>query len=255
MLSVAGILFFLLLWALGARLVSHYRGTVPFPGPLDVLIRLKALSAGESIYGHTLWEHLASSLSLWFKGLLTGLLVGIPLGIGTGRFETLRHLLLPLLSILQVIPGMAWIPVALLFFGVGSGATVFMITMTALPPVVFNTQAAVRDIPVVFRRVAAMMELSPLTSLWRIYLPAVSPGLVTGIRLGFAAAWRVLIAAEMIVGTNQGLGFSILQARWTRDFTSALAFICLIALFGLAFEKFLFEPLERSLRIKRGLNG
>jgi len=255
LVSFAGILIFLFLWAAGARLLVSFRGAVPIPGPGDVLIRLGELFSGEAIYGSTLKEHLSGSLLLWLKGLLLGLLIGVPLGIGTGCFETLRLLLLPFLSVLQVIPGMAWIPVALLLFGIGPGATVFMITVTALPPVVFNTQAAVRDIPVVYRRASSMMELGPVKNLFHVYLPAVSPGLLTGVRLGFAASWRVLIAAEMIVGTNRGIGFSILQARWTLDYPSALAFICLIALFGLFFEKLVFEPLERSLRIRRGLAG
>jgi NitT/TauT family transport system permease protein len=254
-LSLAGVVFFISLWAVGADFVSSYRSAVPFPGPLDVAERLLQFITGQTIYGSSLWSHLFSSLSLWFRGLLLGIAVGVPLGILTGESESTRSIFLPLLSILQVIPGMAWVPIALLLFGIGPGATVFMITMSALPPVVFNTQAAVRDIPPIYRRVSSMMQLNIFTRLTRMFLPAVSPGVVSGIRLGFAAAWRVLIAAEMIIGTNRGLGFSILQARWTLDFTSALTFILIIALFGLFFEKVVFEPLEKSIRLKRGLKG
>ena len=254
-LGLSGVLVFLLVWGITAELLTRYRGAVPFPGPLSVFIKLIAFIRGESLYNHTIYEHMGSSLVLWAAGLFQGILFGLPWGIVLGRTDLLRRIFLPFFSILHVIPGMAWIPIALLLFGIGKEATVFMIFITSFPPVVFNTQAAVRDIPPIYGRVSSMMELNTVPLIFRVYLPAVIPGLITGLRLAFAAAWRVLIAAEMIVGANKGLGYSILQARWTLDFEAAFVFVLLIALIGLIFEKGIFEPLDRKIRLQRGLAG
>ncbi len=255
LLGSTGIALFVLIWFLIAKTPFLSRGVVPFPDPWDVLRKLICFLQGGSLYNYTFYDHLGSSFSHWFYGLILGVLTGLPLGILTGRSVWMQQIFLPFFSILHVIPGMAWIPVALLLFGIGARATVFMIFICALPPVVFNTQAAVRDIPSVYARASAMMELKPTALLLHVYLPAVVPGLITGVRLAFAAAWRVLISAEMILGANIGLGYSILQARWTLDFTSAFVFVLVIAGIGLIFEKGVFEPLDRKIRLRRGLPG
>lgn len=237
-LLVAGV------WEIVARIVTLVKDA-PFPTPEVAVLQLCRLLGGRLLLQHTLYAHLARSLIRWGIGFGMAAVFGIAVGLLLGWWRGLDRATRPVVYVLQLVPGLAWIPVALLLFGVGENATIFMIFVTALAPIVINTVAGVHGVDPGYVHAARMMGSTPRSLFFRVLLPAAVPHLLSGLRVGVANGWRVLVAAEMIVGTGTGLGYSILQARWTLDYPSAFACILVIVALGLGVEKLVFAPLER----------
>ncbi len=232
-------------WSLIALSVSHFRGA-PFPGPLDTAVRMGALLAGEELLDHTIYAHLRVTLTRWASGFVMGALGGIVIAVLIGWSRLAERGLMPIIYMLQLIPGLAWIPVAILLFGLGNSATVFMITVTALAPVAINMVAGIKGASEQHLRVAAMAGARRRDTFLSVLLPGAIPHLTSGLRVGLGNSWRVVVAAEMIVGTGSGLGFSIIQSRWTLDYTSAFVCIGIICLIGLLIEYIGFAQLEAA---------
>ena len=232
------------LWQTAAVLVGHARG-VDFPTPLTTLRELAQLLAGAKLLDHSVYRHLGDSLGRWMLGFLLAAACGITYGLVAGHHGVLQRLTLPLVNGLQLIPGLAWIPVALLLFGLSEWTTVFMIAVTAFPPVAINVLAGVKQVDATYLRAGRMLGAHGMTLVFRVLVPGALPHLLSGLRVGLGNGWRVLLAAEMVVGSGTGLGYSIIQARWTLDYPSAFACLLLILLVGLAVEHAVFAPVER----------
>jgi len=213
-LGLAPVVLVWLVWEAVARAVLALKG-VPFPTPEGAFAQLLRLLAGRPLLEHPLYTHLAHSLMRWGVGFGLAAGTGLAAGLLLGWWRGLDRVTRPIVYVLQLVPGLAWIPIALLLFGVGERATIFMIFVTALAPVVINTIAGVQGVDPGYVRAAQMMGAAPRSLFFRVLLPAAVPHLLSGLRVGLANGWRVLVAAEMIVGTGTGLGYSILQARWT----------------------------------------
>lgn len=245
LLAIAGPLFLaILLWYGVAWLVAALRG-ITFPTPGVTFLELIKLLGGKPLADHSLYRHLTESLSRWLVSFGIASLVGIVYGLAAGWSRKLEHLTFPLVHTLQLVPGLAWIPVALLLFGVGEGATIFMIAITAFCPVAISMQAGVRRMDPTFIRAAQMLGARSSGLFLRVLLPGSLPHLLSGLRVGLGNGWRVLVAAEMIVGTGTGLGYCIIQSRWSLDYPSAFACVLVIVLIGLVVEKGVFANLER----------
>jgi len=219
---------------------------VPFPGPVETVQMLGRALTGEPLLGHSIYTHIAGSLVRWIIGFLGGSLLALALAIPIGGSRVVERLLMPLVYVLQLVPGLAWIPIAILLFGLGNGATIFMITVTALAPVAVNTVAGIRSASEEHLRVARMAGASQWQIFRHVLMPGAIPHLMSGLRVGLGNSWRVVVAAEMVVGTGTGLGYSIIQSRWTLDYTSAFVCIIFICLLGLVVEYLLFANLERA---------
>ncbi|BBO81114.1 hypothetical protein DSCO28_16800 [Desulfosarcina ovata subsp. sediminis] len=181
-------------------------------------------------------------------------LTGIAFGIAMGRNRILSRITRPGVYVLQLVPGLAWIPVALLLFGVGERTTAFMIWVTAFAPIVMNVNDGVQRVDFNTIRAARMLGSKRIHFLWRLLLPASLPQIITGLRVGLGNSWRVVVAAEMVVGTGTGLGYTIIQSRWSMDYAAAFVCIMIICFFGLAFEHLLLGTLERRALARRGLS-
>lgn len=155
---------------------------------------------------------------------------------------------------MQVIPGLAWIPVAILLFGLNQAATVAIITLTTFPAVAIAGVMGVRSVDARYVRAARMCGAGPWALFATVFLPGALPHLLSGLRIALGAAWRVLVAAEMIVGSGDGLGYAIIQSRWTMDYASAFACIAIIATLGLGMERLVLLPLERRTVERWGLS-
>lgn len=249
-LNVAGVILIFIIWYIVALFTNNDTSYFPMPG--ETFEKLFFLLRGDHINGSSIYEHLKNSLLRWSIGFGLAVLMGIPFGILIGHFPGFFDLFIPGITILQIIPGLAWIPIALLLFGLGERATVFMIFITSLSPIVLNSAGGVREIPTVFLRASSMMGLKRFIFFFRVLLPASSLSIVNGLRIALASGWRVLIAAEMIVGSSLGLGYVIIQSRWNLDFEAAFAMIVIMASIGLFVEKILFEIIERRIRYKLG---
>ena len=231
-------------WHLVAVAVGHLRG-VSFPTPLTTLSRLAELLRGRLLLNHSLFRHLADSLVRWGAGFAIASAAGIGYGLIAGGGGARKGLTVPLVQGLQLIPGLAWIPVALLLFGINERTTVFIIAMTVFPPVAMNVLAGVESVDTTYLRAARMLGAKGWTLTARVLLPGALPYMLGGLRIGLGNGWRVLLAAEMVVGSGTGLGYSIIQARWTLDYPAAFACLLVILAVGLATEHLVFAPLER----------
>ena len=152
---------------------------------------------------------------------------------------------MPTVQILQLIPGLAWIPVAILIFGIGDRATLFMIAVTACAPVAINVAGGVKRVDEMYIRAARMLGLNNRMLFLNVLVPGALPHILSGLRIGLGNSWRVLVAAEMIVGSGTGLGYAIIQSRWTLDYAGAFVCIAIICCIGLIVERLVFIPLEK----------
>lgn len=241
-------------WHLLALWQVQVRG-VPFPFPAEVLKRLGALLGGEPWLGSSLAAHLGASAGRWAAGFAVGAAIGLAWGLLVGGSPLAARLTRPWLETVQVVPGLAWIPVALLLFGVGPAATVAMIAITTVPAVALAAAMGVQAMDRHHLAAARMLGAGRAALVATVVVPALLPHLLTGLRLGMGAAWRVLVAGEMVVGVGGGLGYGILQSRWTLDFEGALAGVLVIALAGLALERGVFGLLERLTIARWGMRG
>jgi len=249
LLNIIPLLLIFAVWEIVARLAIHIKG-VPFPTPIFTCKRFIELAAGNPLLQHTLYTHLLSSLSRWVAGFVLGAISGIIVSLLISRSALWQRIVMPMVYILQLIPGLAWIPIAILLFGIGEKSTIFMIFVIALAPVIINMVAGIRGVEGMYVKTARMMGANNRAIFFHVLLPGAIPHLLSGLRVAVASSWRVVIAAEMIVGTGSGLGYSIIQARWSLDYASSFVCIMVICLIGLITENFLFERVER-LTIQR----
>lgn len=230
-------LFLLVIWW-----VVTTRFNVPlrvFPGPGNVWqAGVQAMKDG------SLPHHIGASLYRVLLGSGIGIAAAVPLGIliSTNRF--VAGFLTPVLRFFSVLAGIAWIPLATLWFGYGFGALLFVIVNAVFFVVTYSTMLGVSSIPVNLRRAALSLGASPRQVLLEVLLPGALPNIVTGIRTGLGFAWRGLIAAEMIA-TNVGLGYMLFLAR---DFYRTEVIVLGMVLIGaiwLALDRLILAPLER----------
>jgi taurine transport system permease protein len=234
---VAPLLFLLLLW----EAVVRAFGVEPriFPD-VESVVR-----AGiDTIQDGTLIRHIGASLGRVAVGTLLAIVISIPLGVAMGLSRVVSGFLTPLFRFFSVLAGIAWIPIATLWFGYGFGAITFVIFNAVFFVVAYNTLLGVSSIPLPLRQAAASLGASGWTMLTQVILPGALPNIVTGVRTGLGFAWRGLIAAEMIA-TNVGLGYMLFLAR---DFyrTEVIVFgMIVIGILWLLIDRLLLAPLER----------
>ena len=165
----------------------------------------------EIMSGRLLGDTIASLYRVAW-GFVTAVLAGVPLGLVIGRSKTTREALLPWVNFFRSLSPIAWIPFAIIWFGVGDPPAIFIIFIATFFQIVLATAAAVATVPQVYYRVALDMKLTPVETLLHVTLPAIMPQLVTALRVAIGVAWMVVVAAEMIA-VQSGLGFLIIDAR------------------------------------------
>ena len=242
--ALASGLFALGCWMLVAWLVQRIRG-VSFPTPYECLLSLRDMLCGGEFLEHSIYHHLGVSFLRWVEGFALGAGAGLIYALTAGWWYVLRRLTLPVVEALQLVPGLAWIPVAILLFGLNSTATVFMIAITTFPAVAIAGIMGVRGVDRRYVCAARMCGAGSGVLFLTVFLPGAMAHVISGLRIAIGAAWRVLVAAEMIVGSGDGLGYAIIQSRWTMDYVSAFVCIIIIAGMGQAVERFVLSPLER----------
>jgi taurine transport system permease protein len=210
-----------------------------FPGvPAVVEAGIAGLRDGSLI------THIAASLTRVAVGTAIALVLAIPLGIAMGVSRIVSDFLTPLFRFFSVLAGIAWIPIATLWFGYGFGAITFVIFNAVFFIVAYNTLLGVSTIPKELRHAAASLGATRLRMLTEVLLPGALPNIVTGIRTGLGFAWRGLIAAEMIA-TSTGLGYMLFLARdFYRTEVIVLGMI-VIGVIWLMLDRLLLAPLER----------
>jgi NitT/TauT family transport system permease protein len=226
-----------------AILLALWQGGVRFgrpaliPGPWDV-----AKGIAELARNGLLFRYVVASLFRVTWGFLLAAVTAIPIGLHLGWHRRQALALGPALQILRPISPLAWIPLAILWFGVGDGSAVFLIFLASFLPLTVTAMSAVQNIPSVYLDVGRNFGLSSQQLVSRVLYPAVLPRLIVGLRLAFGIAWLVVVAAEM-VAVNSGLGFLIIDARNAGNrYDLVVAGMVLIGVIG-----FLFDAVFRRL--------
>jgi ABC-type nitrate/sulfonate/bicarbonate transport system permease component len=229
---------FLLVWWAATRGVPDYL----FPSPAAVLEEAERW-IGEG----TLWPQLAASLLREAAGF--GAAVGVAMAVGglTGVSPAARAFAAPLVSFFMAIPPIAWAPLALLLFGIGDVAIIAVIFISAAFPMIVAIQEGVAAIGRGEVRAARTLNANRWQLALYVYLPASLPGLTAALRVGFAQAWRALVAAEMI-GASQGIGWMVAMGGQVGNMAQVILGILLIGLIAWAAEAAIFGRLERHYR-------
>jgi NitT/TauT family transport system permease protein len=187
-------------------------------------------------------------------GFLVGAGLALPLGLSMGSSRTMYAWLNPLMQVLRPIPPIAYIPLAILWFGLGNAPAVFLIALGAFFPVLVNTIAGVRQVDGIYIRAARNLGVNRRTMFVRVMLPAAVPYILSGVRIGIGTAFIVVIVSEMIA-VNNGLGFRILEAREYFWSDKIIAGMISIGLLGLAIDIGMNKLNNHLLRWHRGLEN
>ncbi len=198
-------------------------------------------------------HHALDTLLRLGAGFALAALAGIALGVAMGRSHRAEAALLPLVSIGAPIPGLAYAPLFLLWFGLGDTGSIILVAFVSMFPIALNTWSGVKSVKEIWLRAAQSMGADRHRLFRSVVIPGALPHVLTGLRLGLAQAWRILVAVEMLAAVPWGLGWLIFGAREFLDTDAMLAGIVMIALIGLALEKFAFQRLERYTVVRWGM--
>ncbi|HXA80936.1 MAG TPA: ABC transporter permease [Opitutaceae bacterium] len=215
-------------------------------------------SVGRYLWGAALDGTLGGAIVVTLKRLLlgyaAGLVIGLPLGLLTARFNVLNDTLGLLALGLQTLPSVCWVPLALLWFGQTEMAMLFVVVMGTLWSVIIATDNGVRNISPIFARAAKTMGSRGLHTWMKVILPAALPFIVTGMKQGWAFAWRSLMAAEIYVTILSGFGLGSLlnDGRELNAMDQVIGIMLVLLFIGLIADKILFSPWERFLRRRWG---
>jgi NitT/TauT family transport system permease protein/taurine transport system permease protein len=249
-----GACLILAIWQSIAIVVTVSRG-VAFPTPWQTLLRLCDLFGGLPLGGHCFSTHIAQSLKRWAIGIGIAATGGFAYALLAARSPLCEAATSLIPRLFLLVPGLAWIPVAILLFGIGETATIFMIAAAAFAPIAVNVLAGIKGVDVSLIRAAGMLGVGRQGLFFLVLVPAALPFCLSGLRIGLGTGWRVLVAAEMIVGTGAGLGYSIIQARWNLDYLSSFACLAVICGIGFFVESVLLGTLERRTIKRWTLSG
>jgi NitT/TauT family transport system permease protein len=204
------------------------------PPPYDVWQELRDLAIGgvnDDAYSGTLYAHLLASVSRVYGGFALALVVALPLGMLIGRVPLIRQLVDPTIQILRPVPVTAWLPLAMIIFGVGPRSAVFLVFLGAFYPMLVNTIFGVRSVEPRLFEAAAMLGCRGSAQFFRVVLPAALPSIFTGMRLGLGFAWVVIVVGEM-TGVQTGLGAIIMEARELSRTEIVISGMIVIGVFG-----------------------
>ena len=232
-----------LLIALWWLLVTATHSAI-FPTPWQVV-----MATIELIRDGTLWSHIAASLMRVGAGFGLAVLFAVPLGLWMGWVKGAFTTLNPMFQILRPISPIAWIPIAILWFGVGNASPIFLIFISSVFPMVVQTTAGVHTIEKRYLRAAENFGVSRYTLFRQVIIPAVLPQIIVGMRVGLGVAWLVVVAAEMIA-LHSGLGYLIIDSRNAGNrYDLVISGMIIIGLIGLSLDGLM--RLLEGLRIVR----
>ncbi|WP_031524178.1 taurine ABC transporter permease TauC [Siccibacter colletis] len=232
-LSIATLLVLLLVWWMVAA--QQWVSPLFLPPPGQVLAKLVTIAGPEGFMDATLWQHLAASLGRIGLALVAAVLTGVPVGIAMGLSPTVRGMLDPLIELYRPVPPLAYLPLMVIWFGIGETSKVLLIWLAIFAPVAMSALAGVRSAQQVRIRAAQALGASKRQLLWYVILPGALPEILTGLRIGLGVGWSTLVAAELIAATR-GLGFMVQSAGEFLATDVVLAGIGVIAVIAFILE-------------------
>ena len=244
LISALSIFVFMSIWWLLTDVLKlTYPSTLPSPVSVIGTFIVKLYDPAPD--GATMIQHMASSLRITLTGYAMGLAVGIPLGILMAWYNTLDMFVRPLFDLLRPIPGIAWIPIMIMLFGIGILSKAMVIFLTALIACIVNSYSGIRQTKQVHLWVGQTFGASNFQLLIRVAIPTSLPMVLTGMRVALGASWTALVAAELLASTR-GLGFMIQQCRGLFRPDVIIAGMIAIGMIG-AFLTWLLGILEKAV--------
>ena len=223
-----------------------WTATKIFPSPLEVERGL-----AELLQGNVLWLDIYDSLRRVAIGFGAAAALGVPLGLMFGWYPAANQIVNPVIQLLRPISPIAWIPVAIIFFGVGDDAAIFLVFLGAFFPIVVTCVDAVSNVPSVFKQAGRNFGLTPVQLLAKVIFPAALPQILVGLRIALGIAWLVVVAGEMIAVTS-GLGYLVIDSRNSgKRYDLVVGAMLLIGVIGLALDMG-FRRLERIKPVRWG---
>jgi len=229
----------IVVWAI----LTTFTGLIPsyfLPSPSEVFESFESLLMNGQLFSDTILTLMRVVL-----GLAVSALIGIPLGILMGWSKTFKDLSSLLMGILRPIPPIAWIPFAILWFGVGLESAIFIIFVGSVFPILINTMDGVKRVDKVLLESAYTLGASPSQALRKVVIPASLPSIITGLKVGVGVGLMCTVAAEMI-GSNSGLGYLIFTSTSMLDTGSAIVGMLIIGIIGLSAD-YLFSRVEKEV--------
>ena len=228
-ISTLSVLVLVVVW-----IVISTSGWLPpgyLPTPADMGAELKTLFIS-GYKGISLWDHIGISLFRTLTGFILGIVVGIPLGLITGYSRVGSAMMSPIMAFIRPIPPIAFIPMVVLYFGLGELGKVVLIFWTAFNYVHVNAHAGAAHVPIVYLRAAQSIGLTRSQTFFRVIMPSAIPQIFTGLKVAMALSWAVVVAAEL-TGAQSGLGYMISDAALTFRIPAVFIGIGLIGAIGL----------------------
>ncbi|MFD4768629.1 ABC transporter permease [Streptomyces niveus] len=237
------------LWQLAAA--SDLKPDYVLPGPLDVWRSIQDMWLDGTLLGY-IW----TSVSRGALGFAVSVAIGTPLGLLVARVKVVRAAIGPILSGLQSLPSVAWVPAAIIWFGLTDATIYAVVLLGAVPSIANGLVAGVDQIPPLYLRAGRTIGATGINGIRHVLLPAALPGYLAGLKQGWAFSWRSLMAAELIASSpdlGTGLGQLMENFRTYSDMSGVLATIILILIVGIGIDLLFFSPLERRVLRSRGL--
>jgi NitT/TauT family transport system permease protein len=220
------------------------------PPPYDVAVMMWDFAFGgiyDDAFSGTLYIHLLASMRRVYGGFALAALVAIPLGLLIGRITVIRQMLDPTFQILRPIPVTAWLPLSMIFFGLGPSSAISLVFLGAFYPILLNTVFGVRHVDPKLFEAAAMLGCSGSAMFRRVVLPAALPSIFNGLRLGLGFAWVVIVVGEM-TGVPVGLGAAIMDARTLSRTDLIISGMIVIGIAGFVSDRLVLALNNRLLR-------
>ncbi|CAM7860217.1 taurine ABC transporter permease TauC [Enterobacter intestinihominis] len=229
-------------WAVAAQ---QWVSPLFLPPPGQVLEKLITIAGPQGFMDATLWQHLGASLMRILVALLAAVIIGVPVGIAMGLSPTVRGILDPLIELYRPVPPLAYLPLMVIWFGIGETSKILLIYLAIFAPVAMSALAGVKSAQQVRIRAAQSLGASRAQILLFVILPGALPEILTGLRIGLGVGWSTLVAAELIAATR-GLGFMVQSAGEFLATDVVLAGIAVIAAIAFGLELGL-RALQRHL--------
>jgi NitT/TauT family transport system permease protein len=236
----------LMAWDLAVR----WTGTMLVPSPKEVALMLWDFAFGgiyDDAFSESLVTHWIKSISRVYGAFLLAALVGIPLGLVIGKNAAVRRFVDPTLQMLRPVPVTAWLPLSMIFFGVGPNAAIFLVFLGAFFPIVINTTFGVKSVEGRLFEAAAMLGCKGTSMFRQVVLPAAMPSIFNGLRLGHGISWFLIVVGEM-TGVPEGLGAAIMDARMLSRTDVVIAGMVVIGFSGFFTDRALIALNNRLLK-------
>lgn len=224
-----------------------------FPSALLPTAPAVARALIASLLDGSMLAHAFHTLFRVLCGFVLAIAVALPLGILMARFRAVEHFFLPLASALMPIPSLAWVPVFILWFGLGDTVSILIVFYAAIFPMLLNTWTGVRAVNPLWLRAAGAMGADEKALFWKVIIPGAFPFIITGVRQAFLRCWIAVVGAEMLAASDWGLGWVIFDAKEFLNADVMLAALVVIGAIGFLFERLVFGSLERATVLRWGM--